>query len=226
MDTEPTTPEGPLDDAQGSAAPLAAEPVLQSEPSDAEPIRSPQTVTIEVALPPLPPPEAPEEELAIRLDDVPVDATMVDVAAIRTASIELPPGLGAVDVSVLLSRSTGPQLRVPPGLRTTGPTPRITPAVPSTPRPTTGAVDALLTGGPVLFGGHVPGATGEVPRLEASVAGRGERRSSGSDRAGASATSDLTPEAEAGRAGSIRGVQRARKLVARLVDGRPARRAG
>lgn len=229
MDTRRTKPEGPLDagrDAIAATEPLATVTVLPSA--------SPQTVTVEVTLPPLPKPEALEEELAVRIDDVPVDATTVGFAAVRTSSIELP--AGALDVSALLSRSTGPQLRVPPGLRTTGPTPRIpipAPAPASVPRAPGSAFDALLTG-PAPFGGHVPGATGEVPRLDGATGRRDGRTTAGNgsqDPVGMLAGGGPGPAAVATARAPRRDLKQATKNVARslaglVVDGRSARRDG
>jgi hypothetical protein len=236
VDTRRTKPEGPLDavrDALGAAEPLATVKVLQSA--------SPQTVIVEVTLPPLPRPDAPEEELAIRIDDVPVDAAMVSFAATGTSTIELPPGLAAVDVSALLSRSTGPQLRVPPGLRTTGPTPRVPGPTPRVlgpaaglARPAGSPVDALLTGGPAPFGGHVPGTTGEVPRLD-GIASRREGRTATRNGSPDPATALASGSTGTGAAGTTRGQRRdlkqatkdaARSLAALVVDGRSARRTG
>lgn len=214
MTTRPTAPNGALDaarDAEAGIELLPTEPLatvtVQQAPQEDGSTAAPPTVTVEVTLPPLPPPTALDEELAIRIDDVPVDATTLDFASVRTSSIELPPGLAAMDVSALLSRTTGPQLRVPPGLRTTGPTPRITTPVQSAPRPTGSAADTLLGAGSGLFGGHVPGATGEVPRVESASAPAPR----GANRGGLRDLRQATRDA-------------ARSIAARVTDGRSARR--
>jgi hypothetical protein len=210
------TRDGALDaagDAQGGSELLATQPlatvtVLQAVPNGS----SPQTVTVEVSLPPLPTPKAPQEELAVRIDDVPVDASAVGIAGARTSSIELPPGLASVELSALLSRTTGPQLQVPPWLRTTGPTPRATSPVPSAPRTAGRAADTALGGGSGLFGGHVPGTTGEVPRIED----------------GAAPTPTSWTSARGTRRDRLRQVttDAARSLAARVLDGRSTRRDG
>lgn len=153
---------------------LASALVLRS--IDGEPLPpGPPALTIEVDLPPLVRHEAPEEELAVRIDDVPVAATTVDLASVGTSSIEIAP-VAAIEMSPLDARS-GPYVR-PIGDRTTGPTPRLpsphpraTGPVPTAPatRATGGEFDELLRGGSSaarLLGGHVPGATQEVPRLD------------------------------------------------------------
>lgn len=136
-----------------------------------------QHPSIEIALPPLPKPGIPEDEAAVAIDDVRVDPGAVIAA---TSSVEII----AADTGVLASgpipRPSGAALRATGPLpRTTGAVPRPTGAMP-VPRRTGSAYDALL-GAPVTLpgplGGHRPGATGEVPRLDgAGSATRRERR--------------------------------------------------
>jgi hypothetical protein len=229
VDTRRTTPEGPLDaagDELCATAPLATVMLQQNA--------SPQTVTVEVTLPPLAKPEV-EEEVAIRIDDVPVDATTVGFTSVGTSSIELSPWIAAMDASALFTRSTGP-MRVPPGLRTTGPTPRIPSPIPRAPHATGSAPDPRLTGDPVPFGGHVPGATGEVARLDGRAGARGSGLAPGANRGSGSATASADGGSTAdGSLGTTRATRRdlkqvtkdaARSLAARLVDGLPARREG
>lgn len=172
-------PHETLRDEAEIAEPMASALVLRS--ADGEPAApGVPALTVEVDLPPLARAVAPEE-LAVRIDDVPVAATIVDFDSVGTSSIEIA-ATATVDLPPLDLRS-GPYVR-PIGDRSTGPTPRLpnpharaTGPVPTTRRPATTGFDELLSGGPLLrpLGGHVPGATQEVPRLDGPVAGAGAR---------------------------------------------------
>lgn len=152
--------------------------------------------SIEVDLPPLPRREVPAEEAAVRIDDVAVDPGVVGPAAPSTSSVDIVP------------RETGevPTGTSPSGIPSTGLRPR-TGSHPVGAVPTTGATrarrsgsayDALLGGGdarpPAALGGHVPGQTGEVPRLDgAGTASRRDRRAgapSGAPESAAMLTAD------------------------------------
>lgn len=166
-----------------------------------------QHPSIEVDLPPMRRADVPEDEAAVRIDDVGVDPGSLDAA---TSSVDIVPGdtgqqraVGAapqtrqVPLTGALPRTTG---ALP---RTTGSVPRTASSVPRTtgsmpaPRRTGTAYDALL-GGPVPppqpLGGHRSGVTGELPRLDgAGTASRRERRagvSSGEPESAAMLTPD------------------------------------
>ncbi|HEV7623226.1 MAG TPA: AAA family ATPase [Amnibacterium sp.] len=142
--------------------------------------------SIEIDLPPLPRREVPEDEAAVRIDDSTVDPGSVGDTG--TSSVEIvrsdAPG---PDPAPLPWAPTGGRPANPTGSlprttgainRATGPVPRTTGGTPVA-RRTGSAYDALLGGpspvGPL--GGHRPGATGEVPRLDgAGTASRRERR--------------------------------------------------
>lgn len=145
--------------------------------------------SIEVDLPPLPKREVPADEVAVRIDDVAVDPGLVGPGAPSTSSVDV------------VRRTTG---EVPVSTGPTGLRPR-TGSVPAT--PTTGstrtrrsgsAYDALLGAGdtrpPAALGGHLPGHTGEVPRLDgAGTASRRDRRAgapSGAPESAAMLTAD------------------------------------
>jgi len=141
-----------------------------------------QHPSIEIDLPPLPKSDIPEDEAAVAIDDVAVDPGALAAA---TSSVEIVPGntgeqpLFGGPATGSFSRATGSFPRATGPLpRTTGSLPRTTGSMPA-PRRTGSAYDALL-GGPVVppaFGGHRPGATGEMPRLDgAGSATRRERR--------------------------------------------------
>jgi MinD-like ATPase involved in chromosome partitioning or flagellar assembly len=141
--------------------------------------------SIEIDLPPLPKREVPEDEAAVRIDDVTVDpgsvgdtgTSSVDIVRSDAPTTEVPvpwtPSGGRP------STPTGSVPRTTGAInRATGPVPRTTGGTPVS-RRTGSAYDALLGGpspvGPL--GGHRPGATGEVPRLDgAGTASRRERR--------------------------------------------------
>ena len=141
-----------------------------------------QHPSIEIDLPPLPKSAIPEDEAAVAIDDVAVNPGALDAA---TSSVEIMPG----DTGDLRDRRTIGALTTGPTprssyttgslTRTTGPVPRATGSMPA-PRRTGSAYDALL-GGPVAprgpLGNHLPGSTGEMPRLDgAGTATRRERR--------------------------------------------------
>lgn len=158
-----------------------------------------QQPTVEVALPPLKPTEVPADELAVRIEDVPVDPGALNAA---TSSVAIVPGTTGEQPAVDRSSAKPPTTAIPriTGAlpRTTGALPRTTGALPRTtgsvaaPRSTGSAYDALLgapvsppssfgspshLGSPSAFGSHRPGATGELPRLDgAGTATRRERR--------------------------------------------------
>jgi MinD-like ATPase involved in chromosome partitioning or flagellar assembly len=137
--------------------------------------------SIEIDLPPLPKSDVPEDEAAVAIDDVAVDPGAL---AGTTSSVEIVAGdTGEHAFDALTGstpRTTGSFPRATGPLpRATGPLPRSTGSMPL-PRRTGSAYDALL-GAPVpppgAFGGHRPGATGEMPRLDgAGSATRRERR--------------------------------------------------
>ena len=137
-----------------------------------------QHPSIEIDLPPLPKSEIPEHEAAVAIDDVAVDPGALNAA---TSSVEIVPG-DTGEQPALGRLTTGPLPRSSTTTgslsRTTGPLPRTTGSLPRTtgsfgampaPRRTGSAYDALL-GAPVPppgpLGGHRPGVTGEVPRLD------------------------------------------------------------
>ncbi|MDH2444723.1 AAA family ATPase [Amnibacterium sp. CER49] len=151
--------------------------------------------SIEVELPPLPRSEMPEDEARVRIDDSTIDPG--GLAPAGTASISLLASTGDVPAIEAApepwrpsgDRVTGPQAfstgaiarTTGPVPRTTGGLPRTTGGMPAVPRRTGAAYDALLGGARVSphgpLGGHLPGATGEVPRLDgAGTATRRERR--------------------------------------------------
>lgn len=147
--------------------------------------------SIEVDLPPLPQREVPADEAAVRIDDVAVDPGVIGAAAPSTSSVDV------------VQRGSG---EVPVGTGPIGLRPR-TASLPIGSAPTTGATrtrrsgsayDALLGGGdarpPAALGGHVPGQTGEVPRLDgAGTASRRDRRAgapSGAPESAAMLTAD------------------------------------
>ncbi len=150
-----------------------------------------ENLTIEVDLPPAPVQDVPEHEAAVAIDDVTVDPGLIDLGAPTTSSVQITtiPQTPAdrPDHGHSHSHSHGhytggmPQLSGPVG-HVTGPQPRATTTGPqprvgsSASRRTGSAFDALLGGptttgstppiSPMTFGGHIPGETGEVPRLE------------------------------------------------------------
>jgi MinD-like ATPase involved in chromosome partitioning or flagellar assembly len=133
-----------------------------------------QHPSIEIDLPPLPKPDVPEDEAAVAIDDVPVDPGSLAGA---TSSVEII--TGSTGEHAFDALTTGATTRTGSFTRATGPLPRTTGSMP-TPRRTGSAYDALLgapVGPPSAFGGHRPGATGEMPRLDgAGSATRRERR--------------------------------------------------
>ena len=147
--------------------------------------RLPMHPSIEIDLPPLPKSDIPEHEAAVRIDDSTVDPGALGVA---TSSVELVRG-DTAQHAALGERATGPQPRGIGGsagslpgtgsLASTGSLAR-TGGMPA-PRRTGSAYDALL-GAPTTaplgpLGGHRPGVTGEVPRLDgAGSASRRDRR--------------------------------------------------
>ncbi|MGN6444170.1 MinD/ParA family ATP-binding protein [Amnibacterium sp.] len=142
--------------------------------------------SIEIDLPPLPKSDIPEDEAAVAIDDVAVDPGSLAAA---TSSVAILPGdTGDVDAGAIGALTTGPTPRATTGTsssrtgsmpRPSGSASRTTGSMP-VPRRTGSAYDALL-GAPVPppgpLGGHRPGVTGEVPRLDgAGSATRRERR--------------------------------------------------
>lgn len=161
--------------------------------------RLPESLAIEIELPPLPTAELPAEASAVRIDDVTVNPGIVELDAPSTSSVSIvASGTGAIQTDgTARNRLTpsgtptgehpsGPMPRVTPnGHTATGPQPRMssTGGIPhlngAPPRRSGSAYDALLgapaTGShsqsfppPSSFGGHLPGQTGEVPRIDAA----------------------------------------------------------
>ncbi|GAA2753795.1 MinD/ParA family ATP-binding protein [Amnibacterium kyonggiense] len=172
--------------------------------------------SIEIDLPPLPKSEVPEDEAAVAIDDVAVDPGSLAAA---TSSVEIMPGdTGDVpDVRSLTTGSLGslvtgptPRSSLTTGSlsRTTGSMSRPTGSMPA-PRRTGSAYDALL-GAPVSppgpLGGHLPGSTGEFPRLDgAGTATRRERRTGTAPVAGEpESAAMLTPDRLIENGGRVR----------------------
>ncbi len=168
------------DDAGFSAGPVQVALVTRAAGTDLSAFaRFPQPhPSIEIDLPPLPKSEIPEDEAAVAIDDVAVDPGSLAAA---TSSVEILPG-DTGDLPTVGASTSGPTPRshtTGSFPRATGPLPRATGSMP-VPRRTGSAYDALL-GAPVPppgpLGGHRPGATGELPRLDgAGTATRRERR--------------------------------------------------
>jgi MinD-like ATPase involved in chromosome partitioning or flagellar assembly len=189
--TKPDAAGGLLDgtrmaDADGFAdGPVQVALVTRAAGTDLSALLRPpqQHPSIEIDLPPLPRSEVPEDEAAVAIDDVAVDPGSLDAA---TSSVEIVSGDTGEQLAIdgraprattgSFARTTGSFPRTTGPLpRATGPLPRATGSM-AVPRHTGSAYDALL-GAPVPppgpLGGHRPGATGEVPRLDGRLDGAG-----------------------------------------------------